>query len=303
MLKNYVFPPNVGNADEVKKYIDIGKKALSYKEVAVVTAAGGLSSRCGLKFPKGFLTIEENKSLFEIYANQIRGFDWYIMTSDFTHAPTVNFFRERNFFDCRTRFFCQDNSQVIHKDGTESQIPSGHGALFKALLDDGVLNVMVDRHINYVIYIQIDNPLIKVIDPLFLGLHITHAADISTKLVKKSNAYEKCGTFINGEVIDYSEVTPTVSRDNIFGYTGVHIFSLSFLINTACKVTLPWHRTKGIQGLKQEKFIFDILKHTDKKVFLEVLREDEFSPIKNAQGIYSIDSARIDYKNKKDRKV
>jgi UDP-N-acetylglucosamine/UDP-N-acetylgalactosamine diphosphorylase len=39
-------------------------------------------------------------------------------------------------------------------------------------------------------------------------------------------------------------------------------------------------------------FIFDALKHAGKSIIMEVIREDEFSPIKNEKGESSPDTAR-----------
>ena len=47
-----------------------------------------------------------------------------------------------------------------------------------------------------------------------------------------------------------------------------------------------------IDGLKYEKFIFDALSFTEKNTIIETIREEEFAPVKNAEGVDSPYTAR-----------
>ena len=56
---------------------------------------------------------------------------------------------------------------------------------------------------------------------------------------------------------------------------------------------------------KFESFLFDAFESLDKIAILRVKREDEFAPVKNAEGVDSPETARklyIDYYNKKNIK-
>ncbi|MEM7233057.1 MAG: UDPGP type 1 family protein, partial [Planctomycetota bacterium] len=51
---------------------------------------------------------------------------------------------------------------------------------------------------------------------------------------------------------------------------------------------------EGKNGIKFETFVFDALSLAEKSVTLEVLRQDEFSPVKNAEGVDSPATTRRD---------
>jgi UDP-N-acetylglucosamine/UDP-N-acetylgalactosamine diphosphorylase len=71
---------------------------------------------------------------------------------------------------------------------------------------------------------------------------------------------------------------------------------------------LPWHiaikkipycadsgetiKPDNTNGVKFETFVFDALPMSKKSVTMEVIREDEFAPVKNASGIDSAESSR-----------
>ena len=48
--------------------------------------------------------------------------------------------------------------------------PDGNGGCFKALSESGALADMQKRKIEYVFFHNIDNALVKIADPLFIGL-------------------------------------------------------------------------------------------------------------------------------------
>jgi UDP-N-acetylglucosamine/UDP-N-acetylgalactosamine diphosphorylase len=47
-----------------------------------------------------------------------------------------------------------------------------------------------------------------------------------------------------------------------------------------------------IDGFKFEKFIFDAITMTERSVIMETLREDEFAPVKNAEGVDSPETSQ-----------
>ena len=50
--------------------------------------------------------------------------------------------------------------------------PNGHGGTLLALAEAGLLDSLSDQGIRHIFYCQVDNPLVQVADPLFLGHHI-----------------------------------------------------------------------------------------------------------------------------------
>src|SRR5712672_3736952 len=88
--------------------------------------------------------------------------------------------------------------------------PDGHGGSLRALDRSGALADMKKRGVEHLSYFQVDNPLVHVIDPLFIGLHDLTGSEMSSKTIPKANALEKVGNFVIGDgavqVIEYSDL-------------------------------------------------------------------------------------------------
>ena len=86
--------------------------------------------------------------------------------------------------------------------------PDGHGGSCEALVQSGLLPKMEERGIDIISYFQVDNPLVKCIDPLFIGLHLSAGSDMSSKVVKKLDPQERVGLFCKEnnrlKVIEYN---------------------------------------------------------------------------------------------------
>lgn len=204
--------------------------------------------------------------------------------------------------------------------------PDGHGGCIRALETSGAIKDMEKRGIEQLSYFQVDNPLVRVIDPVFLGLH-TAASDssgeMSSKMLAKAGPEEKVGVFCEGggktRVIEYSDMpAPLVTARNPdgslkynAGSIAIHILSVEFLGRLArdARFELPWHRAekkvpcvdprtgepvpvKGNNGVKLEKFVFDALELCRASIVLETDRVEEFAPIKNASGVDSVQTSR-----------
>ena len=204
--------------------------------------------------------------------------------------------------------------------------PNGHGGVISALNEKGLLADMKRRGVNNIFYHQIDNVLIKMADPVFVGYHLREGAEISLKIVKKQSQEEKVGVVVscNGhlQVIEYSELSSedmhAKNEDGTLkfsaGNIAVHMINIDFLGKICQKRNpLPYHVAikkmsyldeKGNvivpaenNAIKYECFIFDIFKHVKKWAVMEVLREEEFSPVKNVHGDYSQTTAERDMIN------
>jgi UDP-N-acetylglucosamine/UDP-N-acetylgalactosamine diphosphorylase len=327
------------SSDEARK---IGENAIRAGTVAVVTVSGGLGTRLGANRPKGTLPISPimGKSIFQLHAEKIQAMmkkydtviPWYIMTSLNNDEMTRNFFEENHFFGLNTdnvSFFTQGILPVIDLQGkllmdTKNSIvtsPNGHGGTLLALKEKGILSNMNERGIKHIFYHQVDNILIKIADPVYLGYHISEGAKMSPKVVQKRDPEEKVG--IVGirnrhlDTIEYSELSDEEKRalnpDGTLkfgmGSPAIYLLDVDFVekINES-HFTLPYHKAikkvpcvdeNGCKikpsennAAKFEMFIFDALKHAGKSIIMEVVREDEFSPVKNAKGNSSPDTAR-----------
>jgi len=147
-------------------------------------------------------------------------------------------------------------------------------------------------------------------DPVFVGYHKMEDSEISTKIVRRSSCEEKVGIFVaeNGkaEVIEYSDLDPDnrCILDNNgrirdwAGNTAIHMISLAFAqrLNES-GFTLPYHHAikmldsfgaqgeiAEIKGWKFETFIFDVIPLAKNTCCMEILREEEFAPVKNKHG-------------------
>jgi UDP-N-acetylglucosamine/UDP-N-acetylgalactosamine diphosphorylase len=327
-------PAPVVGVDELTHgtFAATGEQVIRDGKVAVLLVAGGQGTRLGFDGPKGTYPVApmSNASLFEIHARKILALEtlycaevpFYIMTSIINNQATVDFFKENDYFGLsadRVKFFVQGTLPALMPDGqmildTPSHIfvsPDGHGGTLTALDKSGMLADMESRGINAVFFFQVDNPLVEIADPAFIGLHTEQAADMSVKVCAKRDPNEGLGVTVQKDntvsIVEYTELTDAQKNETLddgelrfkFGSVAIHIFSLPFLKKEA-EAGLPLHRAhKKVpfcddagntvkpdkpNAVKFEKFIFDALPHADKVTIVEFLREEEFSPLKNADG-------------------
>jgi UDP-N-acetylglucosamine/UDP-N-acetylgalactosamine diphosphorylase len=197
--------------------------------------------------------------------------------------------------------------------------PDGHGGSLTAISSSGALDWLKEKGIECVSYFQVDNPLVRIVDPVFVGYHEKDSADITSKCLKKTGPHEKVGIFVTLEsgnigVVEYSDLSEekaTMTDDSgelvySAGSPAIHLFRVSFLeeLTRGGRISLPFHTAKKnlevvstegekeIKGYKFEKFVFDALPLTDKNVIIEAARDEEFAPVKNATGTDSAESAR-----------
>jgi len=321
-----------------------GEQRVRDGRVAVLTVAGGQGTRLGYDGPKGTFPIGPvtGKSLFQIHAERIAAarrryhssIPWYVMTSDATHEATERFFQSHGYFGLPredVRFFRQGVMPALDRNLrlvmlAKDQIllsPNGHGGVFAALRDSGILDEMSARRIEDISYFQVDNPLVPAVDPVFLGFHCLMASQMSSKAVWKREPEEPIGAFVRVDsrlvIREYIELTPEdmVARDESgaliygLGSPAIHLISVEFARRIASNDDLlPWHlaekrspfldengrvvepETKNVY--KFEKFVFDALPHAEQTLVMEVDRRQEFSPLKNAEGPDSPATCRAD---------
>ena len=321
---------------------ELGKELISAGKVAAFVVAGGQGTRLGFDGPKGDFPISplKNKTLFQIFAETIAAVSrkyqtacpWYIMTSPLNHAETKEIFRRNDYYglDNKNVFIFQqgtlpnfafDGKILLADKANIACSPDGHGGSLKALFKSSALEDMKRRGVEFISYWQVDNPMVNIFDPLFIGLHALERAEMSSKAVVKAGPKERVGNFclVNDKVtvIEYSDLpdhlaekqNPDGSLLFQLGSIAIHIINTSFVEQLNTKgFSLPLHKAvKKIpridqqgnlveptepNGIKLESLIFDALPLASKSIILETLRSEEFAPVKNAAGTDSPEVAR-----------
>jgi len=256
------------------KYEQIGLEQISQGRVGVLLMAGGQGTRLGANYPKGMYDIglPSHKSLYRIQGERIRclirlaikdfgsskGLPWFIMTSEHTMEPTRKYFKENNYFGLDEKkiiFFEQymlpaftfDGKIIMEGINKISKSPDGNGGIYKALRDRNILDEIKRLGVQYLHAHSVDNILVKVADPIFIGYCITKNAECGAKVVEKAYPSEPLGVVceVDGkfQVVEYSEITEntaekrnpdgrlTFSAGNICN----HFFTTDFLNSVAHK--------------------------------------------------------------------
>ncbi len=319
-----------------------GADLLSAGRVAGFTVAGGQGTRLGFDAPKGTFPIGPvtGKSLFQFFAEGIMRarekygarIPWYVMTSPINDAATRAFFQASDYFglpEADVRFFPQGTLPAVGFDGklllarrdSLALSPNGHGGSLDALRDSGALEEMAAWGIEHISYWQVDNPLVRIFDPLFLGLHDLMGSDMSSRALLKTGPFEKLGNFCVSSgtlrIIEYSdmpeELATAVDPDGRLrfraGSPAIHILRRDFVEHmTGGDVHLPLHRAEkkvsyvdaagntiqpvAPNAVKLEMFIFDALPEARSPIVLEAARAEQFGPVKNPDGVDSVVSCR-----------
>ncbi|MGD0461096.1 MAG: UDPGP type 1 family protein [Tepidisphaeraceae bacterium] len=220
--------------------------------------------------------------------------------------------------------FSMDGRLVLSERDSLALSPDGHGGSLRALEKSGALADMRRRGVEHLSYFQVDNPLVYCIDPLFLGLHDITGSEMSSKTLPKVNPMERVGNFVIGDgllqVIEYSDLPESLAtqthpdgtlRFNA-GSIAIHALRVSFIerLNAGGRLALPWHRAekkvpflddRGLlvkpdkpNAVKLEQYVFDAIPLAQNALVYSTERWDEFSPVKNAEGVDSPETCRRD---------
>ncbi|KAK9674874.1 UDP-N-acetylglucosamine pyrophosphorylase [Basidiobolus ranarum] len=330
--------------ETIDEWESTGMKAIAQNQVAVILMAGGQGSRLGSPDPKGCydINLPSHKTLFQLQAERIIRLQslasqyseeenpevvilWYIMTSGPTRAATMEHFEKHNYFGLKKSnvvFFNQGMMPCVSNDGkilleTKSKVaisPNGNGGIYDALRRDGVLDDLTARGVRYIHSYCVDNCLVKVADPIFIGYCISKEADCGNKVVRKGYPTERIGVTCLSDgkpkIVEYSEIDPamaalTDSEGQLVykaGSIANHFYTLDFLQRVKTfEDKLDYHFAKkkikcvdlqtgekilpsDPNGIKFEVFVFDVFPFTENLAVYEVDRKEEFSPLKNAPG-------------------
>lgn len=292
-----------------------GAKILkSGKKLGVVILSGGEGTRLGLTYPKGLFEIE-GATLFEWHLKRLQNlyekynceFYLFIMTSESTDKQVREFFSNKKFAFIKSIEVFKQNSiealdinthKPLYKDGKVIMNPVGNGDFFNS-----IKKAKLRTKVEAMNVISVDNVLANILDEVFIGAFFKYGYDILSKAVKPLKNENVGAFFKDGDHIKIEEYSEAKSREecSVYGNICNHLFSSSFIEKISehnmplheAKKKIPYTNEKGElvkptvpNGIKREKFIFDSFEFTTKNGVMAVIREQEFSPLKN-----SIDTA------------
>ena len=328
-----------------RSFQETGEKAIRSGKLAAVTMAGGQGTRLGHNGPKGTFDIglDSHKSLFELLSDSLKEqgkkygvvIPWFIMTSKENNDATVEFFAKNRFFGYEKNknifFFEQgelpmvdtEGKILIGEDGLIKEAADGHGGIYEALVKNGMTKKMRELGVEWLFIGGVDNCLVKMVDPLLMGIAIQKHVSAAGKSVVKANPQEKVGVFCrkNGRpsVVEYTEIPEDMAQatdergELIYGESHIlcNLFNIDAVERMGSK-PLPYHTAfkkatyidkngntvvpDGPNAYKFEAFLFDAFGELDDMAILRVKREEEFAPVKNASGVDSPETARELYK-------
>ncbi|MBO7722418.1 MAG: UTP--glucose-1-phosphate uridylyltransferase [Thermoguttaceae bacterium] len=330
---------------------EIGEGMLRHGRIAAAVVAGGQGTRLDFPHAKGFYPIGplSNASLFQIHVERIRAvarkyntrIPFLIQTSPATHDETIVFFREHENFglpDEDVLIFCQgtmpsvrfeDGKIFLREKWEVAKSPDGHGGFLACAnapapdawseksRKEGVLADMESRGIEEIFYFQIDNPIIDIASPEFIGYHMLSRSEFSSQVVRKVHPKDRVGNMVMVDgrlhVIEYSDLPddagarrkPDGSLEIWAGSIAVHMMNVKFLRAKANLAgSLPFHIAKkkvpfvvtspeegapvgthikpeSPNAIKFEKFIFDLLPQANNPIVVEIDASTGFAPLKN----------------------
>lgn len=260
---------------------------------------------------------------------------WYIMTSRENNNQTVDFFEKNNYFNYpkdAIRFFTQgelpmvseDGKILLNEDGIIKEAADGHGGIFEAMFKNNVVDDMKEKGIEWIFIGPIDNPLSKMVDEILIGISKEKQVLEAGKSLVKASPNEKVGVFCkkNGKpsVIEYTEITDEMAYDvdennnliygeshincNMFNIKGLEIIGNQKLpYHSAFKKATYLNEEGNIvkpdkpNAYKFESFIFDAFNKLEDMLIFRVKRNEEFAPVKNKEGVDSVETAIELYNN------
>ncbi|MEM7234871.1 MAG: UTP--glucose-1-phosphate uridylyltransferase [Planctomycetota bacterium] len=326
---------------EHDRLVKLGEDALRSGKVALVLT-GDSARRSREGEPTGLLPIGPvtGNTIFQLFAERVRAMQrrykcsipWFIVTHSATHQVVEEAFRKNAHYGLQaadTIFLPQPvlplvdrrGRFVLSEPGELALEPNGHGGVLVEFLKTERLEELRSRGVEHVFFFQVDNPLVQIADPLFIGHHIAAGAEISSKAIEKKNKDENLGVFAQmGQtttVIEYTELEEADrTRQNDdgtlalgYGNMSVHAISVDFFDRMREEnVSLPFHTRKlavscvGRRGRRDRPtepnciqfrfFLFDALSVANRANIVAADRDVEYAPIKNAAGDMSPQTAQ-----------
>jgi len=337
-------PATPGGVRKRNRAIRAGEELLRAGQAAALVVAGGQGTRLGHEGPKGTFPVGpvSGCSLFEWHLSKVLAtrrrygarIPILILTSRVNHEQTAAYLERHGWFGLPHEdvlLFQQGLLPAVDREGrlllaapdSLAWSPDGHGGSLSALHREGILDQLEARGILHLFYFQVDNPLVRVLEPEFLGHHLLAGSQMSSKFVSKRDASEKVGVFARAGrrlgVVEYSDLPDELAtaRDEQgellyrAGNVAIHVLEVAFIRElTEGGLKLPIHcaskavpyldengrrvEPEGKNCVKFETFVFDALPRARRTVVVEASRAEEFSPVKNATGVDSPETTRAD---------
>lgn len=254
----------------------------------------------------------------------------FIMTSEKNDEDTRAFFKEMNYFGYNAEyvhFFIQEMAPAVDENGNilleeKGRIaasPNGNGGWFSSMIGAGLLPFLKKEGIEWLNVFAVDNVLQRIADPAFVGATILSGATSGSKVVRKAEPQEKIGVLCledgTPSIVEYYEMTKEMitSRepDGTLSYNyGVilnYLFRLDHLERIAGS-SMPIHvvnkkvpyidengeliKPEEPNAYKFETLVLDMIHMQEQCLSFEVDRQREFAPVKNAEGVDSVETAR-----------
>ena len=254
----------------------------------------------------------------------------FIMTSEKNNDATIGFLKEHNFFgypEEKITFFKQDmapssdyNGKVyMEGKGRISTSPNGNAGWYASMLKAGLRDLIQKEGIEWIDIFAVDNVLQRIADPCFVGATLLSGVTCGAKVVRKNAPDEKVGVMCledgKPSIVEYYELSQEMmdakdeNGDPAYNYGVIlnYLFNEKALYEIA-KNTLPLHvvekkipyidenanlvKPEAPNGCKFEQLVLDMIHELPTCLPYEVVREKEFAPIKNKEGVDSVESAR-----------
>ena len=325
---------------ERDRFTAIGEEAIRAGKVGAVLLAGGMGTRLGSDNPKGMYNVGITRQLyiFECLVNNLMDVvrqtgTWiplFVMTSDKNNDATIQFMREHDYFGYKAEyvyFFKQEMAAAtdyegkiyLEEKGKLSTSPNGNGGWFISMKNNGLLEVVHERGIEWLNVFAVDNVLQRICDPCFVGATIQKNCVVGAKVVRKNAPDEKVGVMCledgRPSIVEYYELTDELM--NAVDEKGEPAYNFGVILNYLFKVVdlenmmaanMPLHivekkipylnaagelvKPEEPNGYKFENLVLDMIHQLDSCLPFEVVRNKEFAPIKNKTGVDSVESAR-----------
>jgi UDP-N-acetylglucosamine/UDP-N-acetylgalactosamine diphosphorylase len=256
-------------------------------------------------------------------------FPLFVMTSTTNDETTRKFFKSHNYFDYPAEeifFFVQKNAPVIGKNGKilladkgkVATSPNGNGGWYVSLMESEAGKVVRERGLEWLNIYSVDNVLQQICDPTFIGATLVSGLNSAAKVVKKAYPNEKVGLLCNEDgcptVVEYYEMPEDLKNSQDangeltyrWGVILNYLFKVELLDKTIGE-NLPYHlaekavayyedgevvKPTAPNAYKLEALAVDLVKMMGSCLAVEVVREKEFAPVKNKEGLDSVETAR-----------
>ena len=254
----------------------------------------------------------------------------YVMTSDKNHEKTVAFFKEHNYFGYNSdyvAFFKQSMAPATDYEGhiyleakdRISTSPNGNAGWYVSMYRAGLVEDAIKRGVKWINIFAVDNVLQRIADPVFVGAVKEGGFVSGAKVVRKASRNEGVGVMCledgKPSIVEYYEMTDELlDAKNAKGdpaYNFGVILNYLFAIDELERIrekSLPLHivekkipyidekanlvKPSTPNGYKFEQLVLDMVHEMRDCLPFEVRREYEFAPIKNKEGVDSVESAR-----------